>query len=157
MLSVPSARLVFRWKLSKYTQWMSSACTVSFDYSSLKPWETEQEVSTFQEKKPEIQSWFLQVILASQCQSSPNTRSCFFILLCFYWGRFDLQYCIRFRYTVKWLGYICVCIYVCTYVYLIYICLDYIYILKLFFLQVIKNIEYSSLWYKIGPYWLCIL
>lgn len=126
MLSVPSARLVFRWKLSKYTQWTSSTCTVSFDYSSLKPWETRQEVSTFQEKNLRFRVDFSQLYWLASVKAA-QIPGVVFILFCFYWGRFDLQYCIRFRYTVKWLSYICVYIHICVY---IYVCtyISYIYV-----------------------------
>ena len=56
-------------------------------------------------------------------------------------GSLNLQCCVSLRCTVKWLSYIYV----------------YIYTLYLFCYMLLQAIEYSSLWYTVGPYWLSIL
>ena len=35
----------------------------------------------------------------------------------YYWNIVDLQYCVSFRYSAKWLIYMCVCVYICIYIF----------------------------------------
>ena len=68
--------------------------------------------------------------------------SCLFLIFCLflYWNIVSLK-CVIFRCTAKWLH--------CTYI--------SIYFQIFFPYRLLKNIEYSSLCYTVGPHWLSIL
>ena len=66
-----------------------------------------------------------------------------------------MEYCwftmLCFRCIAKWFTYVCMCvcfIYIYVYVYFFYI---------LFHYTLLQDIEYQSLCYRVGPFWLSIL
>ena len=79
-----------------------SAFMISSDYSSLKPWETEQKITTFQAKNLRFRelTWFVQVLHWLASGEAPlNTRSFIFTWIV------DLQCCVSFRCIAKWFSY----------------------------------------------------
>ena len=56
----------------------------------------------------------------------------------FFWSIVDLSCCISFRYTAQWLNYIH-------------------FFQILFPYRLLQNVEYSSLFYTVGPCWLSVL
>ena len=66
----------------------------------------------------------------------------------FNWSIIDLQCCVSFRYTSKWVSHTHTHIYICIYIRI------YIYIFHILFpYRLLQNTEYNSLCYTAGPCW----
>ena len=80
-------------------------------------------------------SYFFLLNLKFLVISSLLTFICFF-----YWSIVDLQYCVSFRLTAEWFGYIYIYIYIYIFLFLI-----------LFHYRLLQDIEFNSSCYTVNP------
>ena len=73
--------------------------------------------------------------------------SLYFLFKTIYWNVVS-QCCVSFRYTIKWLSYTHISLYIYTHIYILFSIL--------FYYRLVQEIEHSSLCYAIGSYWLSI-